>query len=225
MLSITNLSASFDGKVLLSDINLNIKKGARHLIRGRNGSGKTSLAQIVAGNPDYKIDTGKIVFNKKDITNESPAARALLGIFIGAQNVPEIPGLTWTSFLKHSSAAHHQYNTGKDLSMAKFLSDLEIARARLDIPKEWLNRSVNEGFSGGERKRMMFLRLLLANPKLAVLDEPDSGADASAQKLFAEIINEMPDTTFIIISHQDKFTGMIPISDITTLSNGKIVVE
>ncbi len=225
LLEIKNLSISFGDKELLHDISLDVVDGARHLLRGRNGSGKTTLVQTIAGNPDYKIKSGKIIFDGRDIENENTTTRALMGIFIGAQNVPEIPGLSLISFLKHSIAAHHHFHTGKELSMGQFLAELEDARVRLDIPKEWLNRSINVGFSGGERKRLMFLQLLMTNPRLAILDEPDSGADAATQKLFAEIMNEMSGTSFLFISHQEKFTQLAAPTAITTLSDGKIVVE
>jgi Fe-S cluster assembly ATP-binding protein len=225
MLAIKNLSVSFNGKILLENINLTVKNGTRHLLQGANGSGKTTLARVIAGDPDYKIESGQIIFGKKNITDEDPTTRALLGIFLGAQVVPEIPGLSVMSFLKHSMSAHHHFNTGKDLSMSKFLKDLETAREKLNIPKEWLNRGINVGFSGGEKKRLMFLQLLMSRPQLAILDEPDSGTDKAAQKLFADIINKMTDTTFIIVSHQSAFTEMISITDTTVLRDGRIVVE
>ena len=161
ILEIKNLCVSFDGKQLLSDINLDIENGARHLIRGQNGSGKSTLVGTISGDPTYKIDSGKIIFDGHDITGENATARALMGIFTGAQNVPEIPGLTITSFLKHSASAHYHFQTGRDLPMSEFIENLETARDILNIPREWLNRSVNVGFSGGERKRIMLLRLLL----------------------------------------------------------------
>ena len=225
ILEIKNLCVSFDGKQLLSDINLDIENGARHLIRGQNGSGKSTLVGTISGDPTYKIDNGKIIFDGHDITGENTTARALMGIFTGAQNVPEIPGLTITSFLKHSASAHHHFQTGHDLSMSEFIENLETARDILNIPREWLNRSVNVGFSGGERKRIMLLRLLLTNPKLAILDEPDSGADAATQTQIADVIKSMPDTTFIFISHQENFTDLISPTHTTTLSNGKIMIE
>jgi Fe-S cluster assembly ATP-binding protein len=109
--------------------------------------------------------------------------------------------------------------------MGEFLQNLETARERLGIPREWLNRSINVGFSGGERKRLMLLRLNLTNPRLAILDEPDSGADTETQKLIANTINQMPDTTFLFISHQDAFTKMVHPTHTTTLSNGKIMIK
>ncbi len=225
MLEIKDLNVSLDNKKLLSDINLNITRGARHLLAGHNGSGKSSLAQTIAGNPAYSVDSGTIIFNGRDITNENATTRALLGIFLGAQNVPEIPGLTVLSFLKHSCAAHTHFNTGHELSMGDFLQQLESAREQLDIPKEWLNRYINVGFSGGERKRLMLLQLIMTQPKLAILDEPDSGADATTKELITNTINNMRDTTFLFVSHQSDFTNQIGPTDITTLSSGQIVVK
>src|SRR5574344_1195498 len=208
MLKIKNLSVSANGKKLLSNIDLEIKSGARHLLSGHNGSGKSTLANVIAGSAEYTIDSGNIIFNDRDITDENATTRALLGIFLGGQNVPEIPGMTITSFLKHSCAAHKHFETGRDLSMAEFLTDLENARQELDIPQDWLNRCVNVGFSGGERKRLMLLRLLMTKPKLAILDEPDSGADTETQEKIASVIHNMTDTVFLFISHQPEFTRM-----------------
>ena len=225
ILEIKNLSVSLNGKPLLTDINMSVAQNARHLLAGRNGSGKSTLVAAISGNPEYTVDNGTIIFDGHDITHENTTTRALLGIFVGAQNVPEIPGLTVLSFLKHSASAHHHFNTGRDLSMGEFLTQLESVRTKLDIPKEWLNRSINVGFSGGERKRLMLLRLMMTNPKLAILDEPDSGADATVQRQIVDTIREMHDTTFLFISHQKNFTDLIQPSDITTLSNGKVMIK
>ena len=225
MLEIKGLNVSLDGKKLLSDINLNITHGARHLLSGHNGSGKSSLAQTIAGNPAYSVDSGKIIFDGHDITQDTPTTRALLGIFLGAQNVPEIPGLTVLSFLKHSCVAHTHFNTGHDLSMGEFLQNLESACTQLNIPKDWLNRYINVGFSGGERKRLMLLQLIMTKPKLAILDEPDSGADSETQDLIAKTIKNMSETTFLFISHQPAFTERVQPNNITTLSSGRIVIK
>ncbi len=225
MLEIKNLSVSFGDKELLSSISMTVSDGARHLLAGHNGSGKSTLVQTIAGNPEYTITSGKIILDGRDITNENATTRALLGLFLGAQHVPQIPGLTVISFLKHSLSAHTHFQTGKDLSMGEFLEHLETARNNLNIPREWLNRSMNVGFSGGERKRLMLLHLILTNPRLAILDEPDSGADTATKELIAKTIANMPDTTFIFISHQTEFTEMIKPTHTTTLSNGKIVIK
>ena len=225
MLEIKNLCVSMDGKQLLQNINIIVDDGERYRIAGHNGSGKSTLANAIAGNPLYTIDSGKIIFNNVDITNENATTRALMGIFLGAQNVPEIPGLTILSFLKHSMIAHKHYDSGQDLSMGEFLEKLDIAREKLNIPKQWLNRCINVGFSGGEKKRIMLLRLILTNPKLAILDEPDSGADKDVQQQIIDTINNMPDTTFLFISHQDNFTSKINITQTTTLDKGQIVIQ
>ena len=225
MLEIKNLCVSMDGKPLLKNINMTVNDGARHRLCGHNGSGKSTLVNTIAGDLSYTIDSGEIFFDGKDITKENATTRALLGIFLGAQNVPEIPGLTVLSFLKHSMIAHSHFENGKELSMGEFLEKLEDAREQLNIPKEWLNRYVNVGFSGGERKRIMLLRLILTNPKFAILDEPDSGADIDVQKQIIETINNMPNTTFLFISHQDNFASSINITQTTTLSDGEIVIK
>ena len=225
MLHIKNLSVKFANKELLSNISLDIAQGARHLLAGHNGSGKSTLAQCIAGNPDYTITSGEILFDNRNITNENATTRALLGIFLGAQHVPEIPGLSVISFLKHSCIAHSHFQTGHDLPMGEFMQSLDNAREQLNIPREWLNRSINVGFSGGERKRLMLLHLLMTKPRLAILDEPDSGADTATKQLIADTIKNMPNTTFIIISHQPDFTNMIAPTNTTTLSGGQIMIQ
>ncbi len=220
-----NISLSESKQKLLHDINININAGERVLLAGHNGSGKSTLANAIAGNPAYTTDSGTIIFNNSDITKENTTTRALMGIFLGSQHVPEIPGLTVLSFLKHSCAAHTHFNTGHDLSMAEFLDKLNKATEQLSIPREWLNRSMNVGFSGGERKKIMLLQLIMTQPKLAILDEPDSGADIQTQKIIADTIKTMPNTTFIFISHQQAFTNMIQPTNTITLSEGKIMIK
>lgn len=225
MLEIKNLSVSLDNKTLLDNINIYINDGERVLLSGHNGSGKSTLANVISGNPKYTVTNGQILFNDQNITNENATTRALLGVFLGAQHVPEIPGLTIISLLKHSCNAHKHFQSGQDLSMGEFLENLENWRTKLNIPREWLNRSVNVGFSGGERKKIMLLRLVMTQPKLAILDEPDSGADIETQKMIANTISEMPNTTFIYISHQQTFSDMIKPTHTITLSNGKIMIQ
>ena len=212
MLKIENLSTG-----ILKDINLSVDAGARHLLRGANGSGKTTLVNAIIGGGDRAIESGKIFFDGTDITDMPTDARARAGIFLGAQNVPEIPGLSVMTFLKHSLMARN-----KNLTMKDFLERLKTTQLWLGIPDSWLSRSINVGFSGGERKRLMLFHLLLSFPKLAILDEPDSGADISTQKLIGEVIDEMKDTTFLIISHLDVFFE--PTAE-TALQNGEIVTE
>ena len=225
MLEINDLTVTLSDRELLHNISLKIDTGARVLLSGHNGSGKSTLANTIAGNPTYTIKSGTIKFNNSDITNENTTTRALMGIFLGSQHVPEIPGLSVLSFLKHSCIAHTHFQSSNDLSMGEFLEKLESARTKLNIPQQWLNRSVNVGFSGGERKKIMLLQLIMTQPKLAILDEPDSGADAKTQQLIADTIKSMPDTTFIFISHQQSFTDMVSPTDTITLSDGQIVIQ
>ncbi|MDR3208568.1 MAG: ATP-binding cassette domain-containing protein [Rickettsiales bacterium] len=209
MLEIKNLSAG-----VLKNVSLVVATGARHLLRGANGSGKTTLVQAIIGNPDYKIESGSIIFDGVDISKAMPASRARMGLFVGSQSVPEIQGLSVMTFLKHS----YMSRVGA-VPMGEFIARLKQAQERLDIPDSWLARSVNVGFSGGEKKRLMFLRLLMIEPKMAILDEPDSGADESSRTLFGKIINEMPKTTFLIISHQNVF---FEPTETTVLEKGEI---
>ncbi len=225
MLRINNLTVSLPERDLLTNISFQIQSGSRVLLSGQNGCGKSTLVNAIAGNPTYTIKNGSIIFNGTDITKENATTRALMGIFLGSQHVPEIPGLTILSFLKHSCIAHTHFQTGRDLSMAEFLETLENARTQLNIPQEWLNRSINVGFSGGERKKIMLLQLLMTKPKLAILDEPDSGADKQTLQLIANTIHKMTDTTFLFISHQNTFTEMIKPTNTITLSNGKIMIK
>lgn len=225
MLEIKNLTVTLSNRELLKNISLKIYSGSRVLLSGHNGSGKSTLANTIAGNPSYTIKSGNIIFDNKDITNENTTTRALMGIFLGSQHVPEIPGLTILSFLKHSCVAHTHFKSGHDLSMGEFLKKIESARTQLNIPQQWLNRSVNVGFSGGERKKIMLLQLIMTQPKLAILDEPDSGADSQTQQLIADTIKSMPNTTFLFISHQQSFTDMISPTDTITLSDGQIVIK
>jgi Fe-S cluster assembly ATP-binding protein len=225
MLEINNLTVTLSDRELLKNISLKIDAGARVLLSGHNGPGKSTLANTIAGNPSYTIKSGTIKFNKTDITNENATTRALMGIFLGSQHVPEIPGLTILSFLKHSCIAHTHFQLGQDLSMGQFLEKLESARAQLNIPQQWLNRSVNVGFSGGERKKIMLLQLIMTQPKFAILDEPDSGADNQTQQLIADTIKSMPDTTFLFISHQQSFTDLVSPTHTITLSDGQIMIQ
>lgn len=223
MLRITNLSVSLNNKPLLKNINLYVKEHSRHLITGSNGSGKSTLVNTIMGNDTYSIDKGSINFLEEDITKETTNIRALKGIFLGSQNVPEIQGLSIISLLKHSLSAHYLYNTKKDILMNDFLQQLKANQKKLNIPDEWLNRSVNVGFSGGERKKIMLLRLLMIKPKLAILDEPDSGADLKTQNLIVNVIKEMVSTTFLFISHQENFIKKISPTHISSIDNGEII--
>jgi Fe-S cluster assembly ATP-binding protein len=213
MLNIKNLIVSINDKKLFSGLNLETGSGDILILRGKNGIGKSTLASAIMADAKY-LASGEISFNGTDISKLNTTARALLGIYYAQQNVPEIPGLSISSFLKHSMQARATAN-GAELNSVDFFKALNNATDALSIPKEWLARSVNVGFSGGEKKRLALLSLTLATPKLAILDEIEAGADKAMQKLTADTINKMNEngTAFLIISHQDGF--------ISELKNGK----
>jgi len=214
MLEIKNLSVGN----ILKGVNLTVPRGARALLSGANGSGKTTLVNAIIGHPDYKT-SGQIILDGADISGMATAERMRVGLFVGLQTVPEIAGLSVMTFLKHSYMAHFG-----DVPIGEITGKLRAAMARLDIPDSWLARSINVGFSGGEKKRLMFLHLMIISPKMAVLDEPDSGADPDTRDLFGQIINEMPGTTFLIISHQQGWFTPTSSFEINELANGKNMI-
>ncbi|MDR0319641.1 MAG: ATP-binding cassette domain-containing protein [Rickettsiales bacterium] len=211
MLEIKNLSASAGDKKIISGFSMSIADGETLVLRGKNGIGKSTLAAAVMNDPAFHITADEIKFDGRDLSLDSATTRALLGIYYAPQNAPEIPGLTLSSFFKHSMNARKKVSDKQEISAGEFFEKLNAARSSLDIPESWLARSVNVGFSGGERKRAALLGLKLASPKLAILDEIDAGADASLQKLIAGTINEMraAGTSFLIISHQENFIKLL----------------
>jgi Fe-S cluster assembly ATP-binding protein len=225
MLEINDLTVTLSNRELLHNISVKINTGARVLLSGHNGSGKSTLANIIAGNPAYTITSGQIIFNDKNITNENATTRALMGIFLGAQHVPEIPGLSVLSFLKHSAIAHKHFQTGHDLSMAEFLDNLKYVQEQLNIPQEWLNRNMNVGFSGGERKKSEILQLLMLKPDFAILDETDSGLDVDAVRVVSKGIEEYRKTvggSLLIITHNAKILESLKVDYTHILVKGHI---
>ncbi|MDR2685698.1 MAG: ATP-binding cassette domain-containing protein [Rickettsiales bacterium] len=219
MLSIKNMSVGLkDNSPIIKNFSLEVSDNAIVIVRGKNGAGKSTLAAAIMNDPRLVISAYEIKFDGRDISTDTTTTRALNGIYFAAQNVPEIPGLTLSSFLKHSMNARHKFINKQEISSADFFNKLNAARARLDIPESWLARSVNVGFSGGEKKRIALLGLILSEPKLAILDEIEAGADAGLQQLIADVINEMhaAGTAFLIISHQEGFIKM--------LDNARVVV-
>lgn len=211
MIEIKNLTASVGDKKLLTDFSMEISDGEIVVLSGKNGAGKSTLAAAIMNDPRYATQADKMEFDGRDISGDSATTRALLGIYFAAQNVPEIPGLTLSSFFKHSMNARYKFQNQREISAAGFYDALNAARARLDIPDNWMARGVNTGFSGGEKKRIALLGLILAAPKFAILDEMDAGADAALQRLIAQIVNEMraAGTSFLIISHQADFVKLL----------------
>lgn len=223
MLKINNLSASIVDKQILNQINLNISSGEQHILMGPNGSGKSSLAVCLMGHPDYKILAGQILFNDRDITNLPPHERARLGIFLAFQYPKAIPGLKVFSFLK----TIYESFTGNVISVPDFEKLLNTNLEIVGIDKSFIHRDVNDGFSGGEKKRFEMLQLLLLKPKLAIIDEIDSGLDVDALKVVAEVINlchqQNPNFTLILITHYQRILKYLKPDFVHILQKGKIV--
>jgi len=222
-LEIKNLKVEIEGKEILKGINLKLEKGKIHVLMGPNGSGKSTLANILMGNPKYEITDGKIIFNGKNINNLSPSERAKLGIFLSFQYPQEIEGVTISNFLR---TALNSNNENK-ISIMDFKELIKEKSKLLNIPEEFSQRYLNDGFSGGEKKKSEMLQLLTLNPKIAILDETDSGLDIDALKSVANGINKfMNENKFVlIITHYKRILELIKPDKVSIMLNGKIVEE
>lgn len=225
ILSINNLHASIEKKTILHGINLSINKGEVHAIMGPNGSGKSTLAKILAGHPHYEITNGKILFNERDLTLLSPEERAQLGLFLSFQYPVEIPGVSNINFLKSSLNAIRQKQGKSPLDAIDFLSFVREKAQMVKMDESFLYRNVNEGFSGGEKKRNEILQMAVLEPKLAILDETDSGLDIDSLKTVAQGINAMrsPERSILLVTHYQRLLNYIEPDFIHVLVNGKIV--
>ncbi len=222
-LEIQNLNASVESKEILKDLSIKINPGEVHALMGPNGSGKTSLSLTIMGHPKYKINKGKILFNNKDITNLSVDERSRLGIFLAFQYPSEISGITITQFLKQ---AHSKSN--KDVSFLEFNNLIKEKMKELNIDPSFATRYLNEGFSGGEKKKNEILQMIMLKPKIAILDEPDSGADVDALKLIAEGINfakKENNTGILLITHYNRILNYVKPDFVHIIHNGKIVMS
>lgn len=221
-LKIENLKVEIEGKEILKGISLEVKKGEIVALMGPNGSGKTSLAFAAMGHPDYKITNGKIIVNNQDVTVLSPDKRAKAGLFLSFQHPAEIPGVSVTSFLR----AALKSAKGKDVNVLEFYRYLKEKMKTLNINEEFAKRSLNEGFSGGEKKKMEMLQLSVLEPDFAILDESDSGLDSSALKLVSEAINNVvkeKKTGILLITHYLKFFKYLNPNKVLVMKEGKIV--
>ena len=222
MLEIKDLytNAKDDGSSILKGLNLNIGKGEVHVIMGPNGSGKSTLANTILGNPRYEVSKGSIIFEGEDIKTLETYKRARLGIFMSFQIPLDVEGVTVSNFLKSSKR-----NYVEDLNLFKFAKEVEENMKKLDMDKSYLEREVNVGFSGGERKKMEILQLLTLNPKLAILDETDSGLDVDAIKTIKEGIKlyKNDENAILIITHSTKLLEGLDVDYVHILIDGKIV--
>ena len=224
MLEIKNLHASVDGKKILKGLDLSLKAGECHAIMGPNGSGKSTLSYLIAGRDGYDVESGKILFNGKNLLEMSPEERAGEGVFLAFQYPVEIPGVANTTFLKEAVNAGRRYRGEEELDALEFVKTMRKKIKELDIPEEMLKRPVNVGFSGGEKKRNEVLQMSILNPRLAVLDETDSGLDIDALKIVSTGVNRLrsEDRAILVITHYQRLLEYIVPDRIHVLTDGKI---
>ena len=225
ILLIKDLYVDVGNTSIVNGLNLEIKSGETHAIMGPNGSGKSTLAKTIAGHPDYKIRSGVITYMDQNLNDLSIEERSNLGIFLGFQYPIEIPGLSNTAFLKAAINAKRKYNDLDELSASDFLIDLKEKSRMVDIQQSFLSRGVNEGFSGGEKKRNEILQMLMLEPVLSILDETDSGLDIDSMKVVASGVNAFrnDDTASLIITHYERLLNYITPDYVHVFHNGAII--
>ena len=225
ILLIKDLYVDVGNTSIVNGLNLEIKTGETHAIMGPNGSGKSTLAKTIAGHPDYKIRSGVITYMDQNLNDLSIEERSNLGIFLGFQYPIEIPGLSNTAFLKAAINAKRKYNDLDELSASDFLIDLKEKSRMVDIEQSFLSRGVNEGFSGGEKKRNEILQMLMLEPVLSILDETDSGLDIDSMKVVASGVNAFrnDDTASLIITHYERLLNYITPDYVHVFHNGAII--
>ncbi len=225
MLSIKNLKASINGKPILKGINLEVKPGEVHAIMGPNGSGKSTLASVLAGREIFEVTSGEVLLEGKNLLEMSPEDRARLGVFLGFQYPIEIPGVSMVNFMKTAVNEIRKYRGLPLLSSSDFLKLMREKKELVEIDSQLTNRSVNEGFSGGEKKKNEIFQMAMLEPKLAILDETDSGLDIDALRIVANGVNKLkrPDNATIVITHYQRLLDYIVPDVIHVLYNGQIV--
>jgi Fe-S cluster assembly ATP-binding protein len=225
MLSIKNLHASVEGKEILKGINLEIKAGEVHAIMGPNGSGKSTLANVLAGKEDYEVLEGEVTFQGENLLELAPEIRSRAGLFLSFQYPVEIPGVPMVNFIKAAVNEHRKFRGLEPLTAGEFLKLMRAKKEMLHLDSELTNRSVNEGFSGGEKKKNEIFQMALLEPKLAILDETDSGLDIDALRIVAEGVNALrkPDNATIVVTHYQRLLDYIVPDYVHVLYKGKIV--
>ncbi len=227
MLKINNLHVSIDGKEILTGLNLEVNAGEVHAIMGPNGSGKSTLGNVIAGREGYDVTQGTVSYQGKDLLELSPDERACEGVFMAFQYPVEIPGVNNTYFLRTALNAQRKYRNEEELDSVGFLRLVREKLEVLHIGDDLLHRAVNEGFSGGEKKRNEIFQMAVLEPKLAILDETDSGLDIDALKAVAEGVNRLrsPDRAIILITHYQRLLEHIQPDFVHVLARGKIVAD
>ncbi len=225
MLSIKNLHASVEGTEILKGINLDIKAGEVHAIMGPNGSGKSTLASVLAGREEYEVTEGSVEFLGKDILELSPEDRAREGLFLAFQYPVEIPGVSTVNFIKTALNEKRKYHGEEPLDAVSFMKLMKEKMNLVEIDKSLLTRSINEGFSGGEKKKNEIFQMAMLEPKLTILDETDSGLDIDALRIVASGVNKLRDENraIIVITHYQRLLDYLQPDFVHVLLNGKIV--
>lgn len=226
MLNIKNLHAKIeDGAEILKGINLEIKPGEVHAIMGPNGAGKSTLSSVIAGKEDYEVTEGEILFEGEEIGEDAPEERAHKGIFLSFQYPVEIPGVTVTNFIKAALNETRKANRLEEMGAKEMLELIRENSEKLGIKKDFLSRSLNEGFSGGEKKRNEIFQMMMLNPKLAILDETDSGLDIDALRIVADGVNRFKNegNAVLLITHYQRLLNYIQPDFVHVLADGKII--
>lgn len=225
MLEIKNLHATVDGKEILKGISLTVNPGEVHAIMGPNGSGKSTLGNVIAGRDGYEVTAGEVLFHGQNLLELETHERSLLGIFLAMQYPVEIPGVNNMSFLKAALNAKRKMQGMPEVDAFDFLNDVKAKIKQVNMKEELLYRAVNEGFSGGEKKRNEVLQMLVLEPSLAILDETDSGLDIDALQTVAQGVNSLraPDRSFIVVTHYQRLLDYIVPDKVHVLAHGKIV--
>lgn len=225
MLEVKNLKASIGGKEILTGLNLSVKAGEVHAIMGPNGSGKSTLAQVIAGHADYEVTSGTVAFLGKDLLDLDPEERAREGIFLGFQYPVEIPGVNNAYLLKAAVNAKRKHHGMDEIDAFEFLKLAREKMTMLGMDPVFLNRGVNEGFSGGEKKRNEILQMAMLEPSLAILDETDSGLDIDALKAVANGVNSLrdPERAIVLVTHYQRLLDYIEPDYVHVLSGGRII--
>ena len=221
---IQELSATIEGKPILKGVNLKINQGEVHALMGPNGSGKSTLSNVIMGHPAYQVTGGKVFFKGQNILELAPEHRARLGLFLAFQYPVSIPGVTVAQFLKSAMDAVH---ADRKIKPTEFLKQLREDIAYLEMDPAFLNRFLNDGFSGGEKKRMEILQMLTLKPRIAILDETDSGLDIDALKIVSKGVNRMtgPDLGLLVITHYERILNYIKPDHLHILMDGKVVLS
>lgn len=225
MLTIENLHAQVDGKAILNGIDLDVKAGEVHAIMGPNGSGKSTLSSVIAGNEDYEVTQGKLLLKGNDLAELDAEERAHLGVFLSFQYPVEIPGVTVTNFIKTAINANRKAQGLEEMPASDLLKKIREKAKLLEIDSKFLSRSLNEGFSGGEKKRNEIFQMAMLEPALAILDETDSGLDIDALKIVANGVNKLKDkdNAVVVITHYQRLLDYIVPDFVHVLFDGKIV--